>query len=241
MKRTSRVLAAVVAATALTFTGVHTADAKPAHAGSHAKAEKADKAAKAKGGKGSSSQLERAVARKVNQLEGTVTDQRLRRVDDTLAGTVKLNVEKDVEALEALVAPVDPAATEAAPVTDVRATLKTYRPENYRLAVNILRQAAQLEQEPVAETTEAETDAVDASVALAVELTATSSKADVKDARAAFREAAGLLEDDADETAEADEPAEGDQDGSDGDVTLPSPDSDLLSGPVDAPEWTSGS
>ena len=32
MKRTPRVLAAIVAATALTFTGVHTADAKPGHA-----------------------------------------------------------------------------------------------------------------------------------------------------------------------------------------------------------------
>lgn len=212
MKRTSRVLAAVVAATALTFTGVHTADAKPAHAGSDAKAQKADKPAKAKGGKASSSQLERAVTRKVNQLQNTVTDQRLRRVDDTLGDMVEANVAADVLALEALLAPVDPAATETAPVTDVRATLKTYRPENYRLAVNILRQAAQLEQEPVAETTEAETDAVDASVALAVELRATSSKADVKDARAAFREAAGLLEEDADEAAEADEPAEGDAD-----------------------------
>jgi hypothetical protein len=240
MKRTSRVLAAVVAASALTFTGVHTADAKPAHAGSHAKA---DKAAKAKSGKGSTSKLERAVARKVAQLEGTVTDQRLRRVDQTLAGMVKLNVAEDVEALRLLVAPADPAATETAPVTDVRATLKSYRPENYRLAVNILRQAAQLEQEPVAETTEAETDAVDASVALAVELNATSSKTDVKAARAAFREAAGLIEEDADEAAEAGETDEtaDDEDGSDGDATLPSPDNEYLSGPVDAPEWTSGS
>ncbi len=216
MKRTSRALAAVVAATALTFTGVHTADAKPAHAGSHAKAPKADKSAKAKGGKGATSKLERVVNRKVAQLERTVTDQRLRRVDTTLADLVKGNVAEDVLALEALVAPADPAATEeAAPATDVRATLKTYRPENYRLAVNILRQAAEVEQEPEAETTEVETDAVDASVALAVELTATSSKAEVKAARAAFREAAGLLEDDADEAAvgdDADDDSEGDAD-----------------------------
>lgn len=241
MKRTSRVLAAVVAATTLTFTGVHTADAKPAHAGSHAKA---DKAAKAKSGKGGTSKLERAVDRKVNQLEGTVTDQRLRRVDQTLGDLVKKNVADDVEALRALVAPVDPAATETVPVTDVRTTLKTYRPENYRLAVNILRQAAQLEQEPEGETTEAETDAVDASVALALELGATSSKAEVKEARTAFREAAGLIEEDADEAAEAGETGEGDTGGGSDDSDtldgLPSPDSDLLSDPVDPPSWTSG-
>jgi hypothetical protein len=194
MKHTSRMLAAVVAATALTFTGVHTADAKPAHAGSHAKAEKA---AKAKGGKGAMTKLERDVARKVAQLGRTVSDQRLRRVDSEHATTVKENVAADQLALEALVAPAETTTTETAPATDVRATLKTYRPENYRLAVNILRQAAK-----AGETTEAETVAVDESVALALALTATSTKSDVKAARAAFLDAGELLEDEADEAEE---------------------------------------
>lgn len=201
MKHTSRMLAAVVAAGALTFTGVHTADAKPAHAGTHAKAEKT---AKAKGGKGAMTKLERDVARKVAQLGSTVSDQRLRRVDSGHATTVKGNVTADQEALAALVAPAGTTTTETAPATDVRATLKTYRPENYRLAVNILRQAAKAGDE----TTEAETVAVDESVALALALTATSSKADVKAARAAFVDAGELLEDDADEVEEAEEAAE---------------------------------
>ena len=207
MKRTSRVLAAVVAATALTFTGVHTADAKP----DHAKGAKSEKAAakEAKGGKGAMTKLEREVARKVAQLERTVSDQRLRRVDPLHVATVRTNVEADVDALEALVAPATTATAteETAPVTDVRATLRTYRPENYRLAVNILRQAAQ-----AGETTDAETVAVDESVALALAITATSSKAQVKEARAAFTEAADLLEDDADEAEEAETP-EGEETG----------------------------
>ena len=206
MKRTSRVLAAVVATTALTFTGVHTADAKPAHAGTKAKAAKSEKA---KGGKGALTKLERDVARKVAQLEKTVSDQRLRRVDSAHAETVVANVDADQAALEALVAPADTTTTEA---TDVRATLKTYRPENYRLAVNILRQAAKAGETTEAETTEAETVAVDESVALALALTATSTKADVKAARAAFLEAGELLEDDADEAEEAElETPEGDE------------------------------
>lgn len=212
MKRTSRVLAAVVAATALTFTGVHTADAKP----DHAKGAKSDKAAakEAKGGKGAMTKLEREVARKVAQLERTVSDQRLRRVDPLHVATVRTNVEADVDALEALVAPATTATAteETAPVTDVRATLRTYRPENYRLAVNMLRQAAQ-----AGETTDAETVAVDESVALALAITATSSKAQVKEARAALTEAADLLEDDADEAEEAEqaETPEGDETGDD--------------------------
>jgi len=193
MKRTSRLLAAVVAATALTFTGIHTADAKPGHA-KGAKSEKAS----AKGGKGAMSNLERDVARKVAQLERTVSEQRLRRVDTGHAAIVVGNVDADQAALEALVAPPAPTATEeTAPVTDVRATLRTYRPENYRLAVNILRQAAK-----AGETTEAETVAVDESVDLALDLSATSSKAEVKAARAAFRDATELLET-GDDTAEA--------------------------------------
>ncbi len=204
MKRTSRVLAAVVAATALTFTGVHTADAKPDHAKS-AKAEKAAKAkaAKASSGKGKLTKLERDVARKVAQLERTVSEQRLRRVDPEHAATVVANVDADQAALEALALPAETATTDATPASDVRAMLRTYRPENYRLAVNILRQAAK-----AGETTEAETLAVDESVALALALTATSSKGDVKEARAAFRDAGALLEDDADDADEADDAAE---------------------------------
>ena len=212
MKSTSRVLAAVVAATALTFTGVHTADAKP----DHAKSAKSGKAAD-KGGKGAMTKLGRDVARKVAQLESTVSDQRLRRVDDEHATTVKTHVKADQDALEALVAPAPTGTTTegTAPVTDVRATLRTYRPENYRLAVNILRQAAQ-----AGDTTDAETSAVDASVALALAITATSSKADVKEARAAFTDAAELLEDDADEAAESTElDAPDDTDDDEGDAT----------------------
>ena len=223
MKRTPRVLAAVVAATALTFTGVHTADAKPDRAGTHAKAEKSaktEKAAKAKSGKGAMSKLDREIARKVAQLERTVSEQRLRRVDPVHAAVVVENVEADQADLEALVeAPASTASTastteETAPVADVRATLKTYRPENYRLAVNILRQAAKAGET----TTEAETLALDESVALALQITATSSKADVKAARAAFAEATALLEDDADETAELDETEDGVDDDVDDDT-----------------------
>lgn len=196
MMRTARALAAVVAATALTLTGAHTADAKPAHAKS-APSEKA-----AKGGKGAMSKLEREVARKVAQLENTVSDQRLRRVPTEQSEVVKERVAADQEALRALVAPApaEPVAGETAEVTDVRAALKSYRVENYRLVVNILRKAA-----TVGETTDAETAALDEAVALALAITATSAKADVKDARAALEEAADLLEDDADEAEEADD------------------------------------
>lgn len=211
MKRTSRVLAAALSATALMFSGVHTADARP----SHAKGERptaSQKGADRHGG--GTSKLERDVARTIVQLERTVSEQRLRRVDPAHAATVVANVDADQAALAALVAPAttptDGAST--APPSDARATLRTYRVANYRLAVNILRQAAQAGQ-----TTEAETLALEESVALALAITATSTKAEVRAARTAFVDAGELLEDGTDEADEAeDSDGTDDADGTDG-------------------------
>ena len=183
MKRTPRVLAAVVAATALTFTGVHTADAKPDRAGTHAKAEKsakAEKAAKVKGGKSAPEvKLARDIARKVAQLGRTVSEKRLAKLDVDDAFVVVTNVEDDQAAV--------------AQVTS-RAELRTYRVENYRLVVNVLRKAAKLGAAALEAGNHEATALVDEASTVAVLVTATSPKSDLKPARAALAAASELLD-----------------------------------------------
>lgn len=175
MNRTPRALAAVVAATALMFTGVHAADAKPAQAGSHVKAEKS---AKAKAGKSdAATRLARDVERVKARLDGTVSAQRLAKLDSADADAVVANVEADKLLLDG--------------VTD-RAELRTFRVENYRLVVNVLRKAAKVRS--LAEGNAEAGALVESAVAKALDVTATDSKAEVKAARADLVAALGLLE-----------------------------------------------
>lgn len=228
MKRTSRVLAAVVAATALTFTGVHTADAKPAHAGSHAKAEKA---AKAKGGKAAAAKdpaakLARDVARVLSRLDRAVGEKRLAKLSTEDRDAVLANAELDR-------ADIGLAAT--------KSDLRAFRVENYRLAVNILRQAAKAE----AAATEAGDTAAGALVTSAVEkaraVRATSPKSDVKAARADLSAALDLLE------PEESDLEEGESDDSlleegDSESGVDAPDGEdlpMLSEPITELPWTS--
>ena len=205
MKRTPRVLAAVVAATALTFTGVHTADAKPDRAGTHAKAEKS---AKAKGGKSAETKLARDVARKVAQLDKAVSEKRLAKLDDDDEAAVVANVTLDKEAIEGV---------------STRAELRSFRVENYRLVVNVLRKAAKLGAAATEAGNAEATALVDEASAAAVLVTATSSKSELKPARAALAAASALLdpeeaEVEAPEGSDLDE-SNGDTDGSEGDDT----------------------
>lgn len=191
MKRTSRVLAAVVAAAALTFTGMHTADAKPAHAGSHAKAGNAAKADRGSAAKTSATKLARDVARLQEQLDRTIRDGRLARLDAEHAEGVVANVEADKTALAAIL---------------TRAELRAFRVENYRLVVNILRQATKAEANATEAGSAEALALVDSAVAKALLVTASSAKADVKAARADLSAALELLEPEGGET-ELEEPA----------------------------------
>lgn len=204
MKRTPRVLAAVVAATALTFTGVHTADAKPDRAGTHAKAEKA---AKAKGGKSAETKIARDVARVQAQLDKATSEKRLEKLDGGHATTVRGNAQADSDALDALLTQTDRKA--------VRTELRTYRVENYRLVVNVLRKAEKLRVAAAAEEAGVEVAPADILADVAA-ITATTPKAEAKPAlkaaRAALAATAELLDPEAgdDDLLEAPEPLEGD-------------------------------
>lgn len=175
MNRTPRALAAVVAATALMFTGMHAADAKPAQARSNVEAEKS---AKAKAGKtDTATRLARDVERVKARLDRTVSPQRLAKLDDADADAVVGNVAADKLLLDG--------------VTD-RAELRTFRVENYRLVVNVLRKAAKVRS--LAEGNAEAGVLVESAVAKALDVTATDSKAEVKAARADLAAALGLLE-----------------------------------------------
>ena len=210
MKRTPRVLAAVVAATALTFTGVHTADAKPDRAGTHAKAEKSaktEKAAKAKSGKGAMSKLDRDKARVEAQIDKATSEKRLEKLEQAHKDAVLLNVVADKTALADV---------------GTRADLRQFRVENYRLAVNVLRKAAKLgaaaEKADVDVTTYLPVDVLAAVAAINAQTPKADAKPALAAARAALSATAELLDPEGgDDTADdAPDTSEGDESGTDG-------------------------
>ena len=189
MKRSARALAAVVTTAALTLTGqalVTAASAKPQHAGSHAK-----------GGsvKSGTAALVRDLTRLSAALDRTVRPSRIGTLAEDVQAAVVANVEADRQDLAVLAEDVA-AAGGTVDVRQVRADLRDLRPENYVLAVNVLRKAARV---GAAATDSAEATAlVQSAVDLALTVTATSPKSLLREARAALSAAEELLEPTAD-------------------------------------------
>lgn len=195
MHKTRRIIATAVATAALVAPSAATTFAVAADAPAHStKADKAKKAKKEKAAKVSKPQTKQLL----KDVSGK--DKRLARL--ATSGSV-VNLADDVEA--ELVANIDEARTaladvrtavEAADSTlDTRAArkdLRSFRVENFRLVVNILKQAEGLAADAAADP-EATAHLVAAEDA-ALAITATSTKADVKAARAHLQAAHAELE-----------------------------------------------
>lgn len=189
MKRASRALAVAVTTAALALTGQAVqaaASAKPhstgAHAqGGHAKSAPAD---------GDVRKVLRDIARLTAALDRNVKPSRIGMLPEDQQAAVLANVELDKQALADLAAAASAADT-TLDLRQVRKDLRSVRPENYLLSVNVLRGAAEL-----AEAAAANADAaalVDSAVATALTVTATSPRSLVKEARADLAAAADLL------------------------------------------------
>ena len=189
MKRSARALAAVVTTAALTLTGqalATAASAKPQHAGSHAKGSSV---------KGGTAALVRDITGLTAALDRTVRPSRIGTLAEDVQAAVVANVEADKQDLVWLAEDVA-AAGGTVDVRQVRADLRDLRPENYVLAVNVLRKAARV---GAAATDSAEATAlVQSAVDLALTVTATSPKSVLREARAALSAAEELLEPTAD-------------------------------------------
>jgi hypothetical protein len=191
MKRTVRTLAAAMTAATLTLTGTAytAAAAKPIHAGTHVK-----------GGKGAVASSDvRKVVRDIERVKAqigrAVSDRRIGALAD--AASIGANAGLDIADLEAL----QSAATAADTTLDlkqVRRDVRSYRVENYRLVVNVLRHAAEVGA-AATDAGNAEAQALVASaVTTALTIRATSVKALLQDARVDLEAAEELL--DAEET-----------------------------------------
>ena len=191
MKRTVRTLAAAMTAATLTLTGTAytAAAAKPIHAGAHVK-----------GGKGAVASSDvRKVVRDIQRVKAqigrAVTDRRIGGLAD--AASIGANAGLDIADLEAL----QSAATAADTTLDlkqVRRDVRSYRVENYRLVVNVVRHAAEVGA-AATDAGNAEAQALVASaVTTALTIRATSVKALLQDARVDLEAAEELL--DAEET-----------------------------------------
>lgn len=202
MKRTARTLAVVVTTATLALTGQalqSTASAKPDHAGSHAKGGAGHGAGAAKAGaaKGDSAKVLRDIDRLKAALDRTMRENRIGTLADDVRATLLASVEADKLALADLAAAAT-AADSTLDLRQVRRDLRDVRPENYVLAVNVLRKAARL-----AEASAANAEAlalVDEAAATALLVNASSPKSQLREARAGLAEAQALLDDDADAT-----------------------------------------
>lgn len=192
MKRIVRTLAAAMTAATLILTGTAytAAAAKPIHAGAHVK-----------GGKGAVASSDvRKVVRDIERVKAqigrAVSDRRIGGLAD--AAGIGANAGLDIADLEAL----QSAATAADTTLDlkqVRRDVRSYRVENYRLVVNVLRHAAKVGA-AATDLGNAEAQALVASaVTTALTIRATSARALLHDARTDLEGAAELL--DAEDTA----------------------------------------
>lgn len=183
MKRSSRALAAVVTTAALTLTGqamMTAATAKPHAVGAHAKGV----------AKSSASAVLRDITRLTAALDRSVRPSRIGTLAEDVQAAVVANVEADKDELTWLAEDVA-AADGTLDLRQVRADLRTLRPENYLLAVNVLRKAAELEGAAAANPEAAAL--VQSAVDLALTVTAASPKSVIRDARAALSGAEDLL------------------------------------------------
>lgn len=190
MPNLRRTAATVITVAALAVpTGVATA----AHAA------KPDGAGKPAGAvKGQTKQLLKDLAGKDRRLARLATSNAVTRLADEAEAELVGNIEESRAGLAEVKAAVE-AADSTVDTRAARKELRSFRVENFRLVVNVLRQAEALADDAAADP-EAQAFLAQAEEA-ALAITATSTKGDVRAARALLRDAKAELEDDtADET-----------------------------------------
>lgn len=196
MTRTRRTMAALVATAALTVPPAFAATAVAAERPHQAtKVEKADKVKKAQ-----TKQLLKSVAGKDRRLARLATSNAVTRLADATEAQLVATIDEARTALADVKAAVE-AADSAVDTRAARKDLRQFRVVNLRLAVNILKQAEGLTEEAAVDAEAQEHLA--AAEAAALEITATSPKADVRAARAHLREARAELESEETETTPA--------------------------------------
>ena len=195
MTRSARTLAAALTtAVALTITGsmINTAEAKPASAGAHAKADKA-----AKGGKAivrEQRMVLQAITRLSTALDRNVKPSRIEMLPTEQQDALLANVEADQGILAALREDVL-AADSALDLRQVRTDLKSFRVENYLHATNALVEALELQAELAAYPDLVEAAALVAgAVEKALTVTAESPRSLLQEIRADLAAAQELLE-----------------------------------------------
>ncbi|TQK71833.1 hypothetical protein [Nocardioides sp. SLBN-35] len=194
--RTRRAIATAAAVSALllapslasTAAAGPPADTPPAHAGGHSGGhsggQSSDKggAGKSPGSGKNAGATAKAVAkqiRAVDRMLAKVADApRLLALPEDQRATLLASVQADRDALTSLGEAV---ATGTTTGKQARKSLRGYRPENYRKAVNILRDAADLAD--VSDGDSAVADLIDQAVTAALSVTATSPRGLVKQAR----------------------------------------------------------
>ena len=122
--------------------GHHATAAAHGHAGEHGKAGSHGKGADHKF-LNLQKKVVRDAARTSWQIGKAVTDQRLAGLDVDSVTALQANAAADQSALQELAAAAA-AATSTDDLKPVAATVKSFRKENYRIAVNLLRKAANL-------------------------------------------------------------------------------------------------
>jgi hypothetical protein len=199
VNRLSRALLAATTVAAVTVTGAsfQTALAAPpsgahgggqaAHGGGHGKADLA---------KSDVRKVLRDIDRATRKLDHAVRASRIDGLDQETQDALLANVETDKAVLAGQATTVSTAG-DTTDLRQARRDVRALRAENYVLAVNVLRQSARVG-EAAADNAEA-LALVDSAVVKALAVTASSTKADVKAARADLVAAKALLDDDTDE------------------------------------------
>ncbi|QBX54174.1 hypothetical protein EXE58_00930 [Nocardioides seonyuensis] len=180
MTRTRRLIATAAATAALVAPAAVTASATAAPHEHKDKPAKTDKPAKGTV-KSQAKQLLKDVAGKDKRLTRLAESNAVARLADETEAALVANITDAQTALTDVKTAVE-AADSTVDTRAVRKELRSFRVVNFRLAVNILKQAENLAEE--AATDPEATAALDAAETAALALTATSTKADVKAARA---------------------------------------------------------
>jgi hypothetical protein len=222
MKRSTSIAAvALSVSVALGFAAPAAVAGPPANHPTHAKAVKTDKAAQPAAQK--RRQALRDIARVDARLDRAVRDSRLKRLAAEVQTAVRANVALDHAKLATLTTAVE-TADSALDLRQVRKELRQTRPQVYTVVINDLRQAARIQARALANdallaeapdadavaANEAAKTAVAEAVALAMKVTATSSKSELRAVHAAVvtaRKALGAVADalEADETDETEQ------------------------------------
>jgi HSP90 family molecular chaperone len=188
MNRSTRTLTAGLVAAISFAVAAPAASAAPVERPAHTKVVKADKGQKAKAADKRAAQAQRQFDRLVKRTDRALA----RAVKETRVSELAVIGGKDTKAAVIENVNADRAAVAAATSA---AQVKQYRAVNYLLAVNVLRQAAEVQVESDALGGNAEVDALVASaVEKALAVTALSPREKIKSARADLATAKDTLE-----------------------------------------------